>query len=301
MSTKSFKLRAFKVQNNIVTQKQSEILNLLTSRLENTNAGQRRMALNQTDDDEDLICNYIIKPNDYVWGSSLRITPSENILNIPDTYFGKKKIVLQELESLKNQGKIIYKSHFYFLASSNFLVTTLPGNVTISRFQTYVNWFLSEVRDEEFFEFTPDIKDSPIYQLRSLKRIRILDSIIEGQNDSSLKSERKKISLETLKSFFSDVNTFDETTLSEIVSAELFLKFKKPKIMTKENYQDALGSYLKPISDTDNVTFYPKKGQVVSGSEILNVKEVNIEKLKSGNINEKNLMQEMELFLRELG
>lgn len=70
--------------------------------------------------------------------------------------------------------------------------------------------------------------------------------------------------------------------------------------MSKQDYQNALGAYLKPISDTENVTFYTKSGQSVQGNDILNIKEVKVEKLESNNISESQLMQEMESFMREL-
>jgi hypothetical protein len=274
---------------------------LLNERLQSTIANDRRMLLNEKVKDEDLICNYLIKPEYYTWGSSLRITPSEEVLNIPDNLFKEQKIELQELDSLKDQGTIIYKSHFYFLMTNEFLIVTLPGNVTISRFKTYINWFLEDLRKTELFEFTPDIKESPIYQLRNLKKISVSDPIIQRNNEeNSIESKRKSLSLGVLKGLFSDISSYDETSLSEIVSAELLLKFKKPNQMTKQDYQSALGAYLKPISDTDNITFHPKSGQSVKGTEILNIKEVFIEKLESNNISENQLMQQMELFMREL-
>lgn len=248
--------------------------------------------------EKDLICNYSIHSGKYIWGSSLRITPSDEVLNIPDSLFSQNRIELQELNSLEDQGTIIYKSHFYFLLSNSFLITTLPGNITISRFQTYINWFLENLREQEIFEFTPHVKNSPNYQLRNLNKISVSDPILEKEESSS--SERKMLSLDMLKNLFSDVSSYDETVLSDIVSAELLIKFKKPKQMNKEEYQNALGAYLKPISDTDNLTFYTKDGQSVNGSEILNVRQVKIEKLESNNISENQLMQEMELFLKEL-
>lgn len=269
----------------------------LSQKLLNTVANERRMLLNEKDKEEDLICNYDLSNPNYLWGSSLRITPSDEVLNIPDNLFNEEKIILQELDSLNDSGEIIYKSHFYFLLSNEYLITTLPGNITISRFQTYINWFLMDLRNDILFEFTPMIKGSPIYQLRNLKRISVSDLIIE---EKSNQSERKTLSLRMLKSLFSDVTSYDETLLSEIVSAELLLKFKKPKQMSKQEYQDALGAYLKPISDTDNITFFPKSGPPVKGKEILNIKEVEIERLESKNISEKHLMQQMELFLSEL-
>ncbi len=184
------------------------------------------------------------------------------------------------------------------------MITTLSGNTTVSRFQTYINWFLTSLRSE-VYEFTPMIIDAPIYQLRNLSKIAIKDPIIEEKSEQnneefSTYNEKKPLSLKYLKGLFSDVMSFDEAMLNEIVSADLVLKFKKPTEMSKQDYQNTLGAYMKPISDVDNVTFYPKKGSPVKGREILRVKPVDIEKLESNNISEKDLMIQMEQFLSEL-
>lgn len=304
MKTKPFKLRAFKIENPNITQTKSDVMDLLKQRLSETVANQRRMLLNQNDKDEDLICNYDDSNSKYIWGSILRISPSDEVLNIPDSLFEEEKIVLQELDNLKDQGSIIYKSHYYFLISNEYMITTLPGNTTVSRFQTYINWFLTNLRNE-VYEFTPMIIDAPIYQLKNLSKISIQDPILEENKDENTEdfstyNEKKSLSLKYLKSLFSDVISFDEAKLNEIVSADLVLKFKKPAQMTKQDYQNALAAYMKPISDVDNVTFYPKNGSPVKGTEILRVKSVDIEKLESNNISEKGLMIQMEQFLSEL-
>jgi hypothetical protein len=295
MAPKNFKLRAFKVENHRIDSSESNVMDLLGEHLSETVANDRRMVLNEKDSDQDLICNYNIINQNYIWGSMLRISPSNEVLDIPDSYFAEEKINLQDLETLKDQGQIVYKSHYYFLLTNRYLITTLPGNITISRFQTYINWFLTSLRDELLYEFTPMVIIPPIYQLRALSKIAIQDPIIEVENE-----EKKFLSLSYLKDLFSDLESFDETKISEIVSAELLLKFKKPSKMTKQDYQGALGAYMKPISDTDNVTFYPKSGSPVKGSEILRVKPVKVERLESNNISENDLTQQMELYLSEI-
>lgn len=49
MATKPFKLRAFKIENSIVTQSESNVMDLLESKLATTIANDRRMPLNQND------------------------------------------------------------------------------------------------------------------------------------------------------------------------------------------------------------------------------------------------------------
>ncbi len=143
------------------------------------------------------------------------------------------------------------------------IVTTLPGNTTINRFQTYINWFIESLRGESIYEFTPLITHQP--------RLRL-----------------------------ADVKQFKEIEESDIVSAELLLKFKKPSSMDKKDYQRVLGAYMKPISDTDNITFYPKNAKPISGNEILMMKPIKVEKLESGKISVPDLTQKMEEYLLEL-
>ena len=99
---------------------------------------------------------------------------------------------------------------------------------------------------------------------------------------------------------FKEVETLKNIELEKFVSAELLIKFSKPKDITKEEYQKFLGAYLKPISDTENVIFVPKKGSPIKSSEILEVKTVKIDLTESNKISEPNLFQEIEKYLIEL-
>lgn len=164
MATKKKKitLRAFDVENLNITKSESDVKDLLLHRLEETNAGDRLMLLNERVNDQDLICNYDSSNKRFLWGSMLRICPSEEVLNIPDDLLQENKIELQELDSLQGQGDLMYKSHYYFLLTNKYLITTFPRDVTIHPFQTYVNWFLEELRGTEMFEFNPKIRPAPI-------------------------------------------------------------------------------------------------------------------------------------------
>lgn len=95
--------------------------------------------------------------------------------------------------------------------------------------------------------------------------------------------------------------TLEDIVLDEIISAELLIKFKKPKRMTDDEYKKKLGAVLKPVADLDNVSFRSKKtGKMVMGKDVLYTKLVSIETTSSGHIVEQQLIQEMAKFLDTL-
>ena len=69
--------------------------------------------------------------------------------------------------------------------------------------------------------------------------------------------------------------------------------------MTKEDYENIIGTQLKVINDLDDIELKTKKGPPVKGSTITKVEEVAIETV-DGIINEQHLLQETELFLKTL-
>ena len=84
---------------------------------------------------------------------------------------------------------------------------------------------------------------------------------------------------------------------NKILSAQLLVKFTKPRKMEEEDYEKLLGAYMKPISDADGVTFKLKNGKKITGSNILRTKNVEIEMIDDVRISEPALIQEMEEFL----
>lgn len=296
---KTIKMRAFRIGKNNISN-DINLFDFISQKLEETTANERRMVLNQQDEqkEEDLICFYE-KPNNSVFGMLLRIRNSDNVPNIPDDVLEQNKFKLEDLPNFEFDTTVLYKDHYYFLVKDNYLIVTLRGNVTIKHFQTYTNWLIEEERKNTLFEFTPIVKEVPEFPLNELKSIKFEDPA-RKEEDSYEQTETKKLSINFLQSILKDVISLDEVKLSEIVSAELLLKFRKPKTMTNEEYQNYFGALLKPTSDLENITLYPKKGKFIKGSDIEEMKEVKIETTEKGTISEKQLKQEMEKYLNEL-
>ncbi|MVW93867.1 hypothetical protein FCL53_18070 [Elizabethkingia meningoseptica] len=297
---KTITLRAFRIENNDITQNTVDVKELLEAKLESTTVEARRMLLNNNDNEEDLICDYLLSTH-FVFAAVLRIKPRGDVPNIPDNLFNGNKFVISTLDELEIDSSLVYKDHFYFLLNNEYVVTNLPRTTGIARLQTYINYVLEDEREDSLYELTPLIQDTPEYKLRDLDRIKIQDPNINVVEDNNREeSQTRSLSLSMITDLLSNVRDIDSHRLDQIVSAELLLKFKKPKEMSQDDYQRALGAYMKPISETENVTFYPKKGIPVKGSDILKTKSVDVELTQSGKLSEQNLKQEMERFLREL-
>jgi len=306
---KNLKLRAFEIQNNELSQSNSGLLSILSQKLRGSVAQNRRMRLNVDDpkNEEDLVSDYDVKENYLVLGVVLRIMPSDDVPNIPDELFDQEKIEMNELDTIHTQSSNIYKEHYYFMLNNRYLITTLSSNKPITRFQTYINWLLDKERGTKLFEFTPIIKPAPEVRLGDLKEIKISDTSIRtvsngGVNNSNddFVQKIKNLGKEAISFFLNDTQNFSEIELEQIVSAELLIKFAKPKKKDEENLKRSLSALLKPISETDNVVFRPKKGPAIKGCDLLWTKSVEIDTTETNKISEPQLFQEMEKVLSEL-
>ncbi|HCM5308957.1 TPA: hypothetical protein N3N85_005401, partial [Klebsiella pneumoniae] len=76
------------------------------------------------------------------------------------------------------------------------------------------------------------------------------------QSQKSISLSKKVIDI--IRNSMSDTEQLNDIALSQMISAELLIKFKKPRKMTDDEYERVLGAYLKPVSDLDNVSFKRK-------------------------------------------
>ncbi|MDR3706618.1 MAG: hypothetical protein P4L28_12025 [Paludibacteraceae bacterium] len=305
---KSLKLRAFKIANDDIARSNSGLLDILSTKLKGSIAEHRRMLLNSEDPkkEEDLISDYYLKENSYVGGVVLRICLAEGIPNIPEIYLQKEKITMTELDPTNSESSIYYKDHYYFSLNNNFLVTNLQSNITISRLQTYINWLLQNERGEKLFEFSPMMVPLSQTKLSELKNIIVKDSTVhpdaklEQNEEESTVKKLLSVSKSLLSELLNDTANFEEISENHIISAKLLIQFTKPRKMKKEDYEKIMSAYMKPISDTNDVSFTTKKGDKIKGTDILKTKSVEIELTKSGMFSENQVFQEMEKFLHEL-
>ena len=70
--------------------------------------------------------------------------------------------------------------------------------------------------------------------------------------------------------------------------------------MSEQDYQNAYGALLKPVSDIDHVILKDRNGRDVTGEDILKTAKINIQMTDTGFIQEPQLYIEMAKFIDEL-
>jgi hypothetical protein len=306
MKTKSFNLRAFRIANNDISKHGRGIKNMLSKKLKGSVSQDRRMLINSNGKEEDLLSDFESSYNCF-HGVIFRICPSDAVQNIPNDFFQKEKISITELDGVGSEKANVCKDHYYFSVNDRFLVTDLRKDTTIIRLQTYINWLLKEERAEQSFEFTPIITKPENTKISDLKNIIVKDTSIHKdialRNDNSIGKKSFDIARSLLSKLLNnpnDIDMFGKIEENQIISAELLIKFSKPRKMSKEDYDKIAGALIKPISDTDDVIFTTRDGNKITAAELQKIKHVEIELTEQKKINEQQLQQEMEKFLKEL-
>lgn len=282
-------------------------MKLLKQRLNNSVVKDRMMVLNAEDEfkESDLIANFDVKKDSYIFGSIMRVTQKEGVPQLPDSFLNESRIDIEELKSLTETTSLIYKSHYYFMLNDDYVITTLPVSTTIKCMETYINSILDELRGDSLFGFNTMMKKQGQVKLGEIKDIRIKNSTVpvsamkQKSTEQTYVQKMVDISFSTVKHFMSEKTNISEEDLQQIVSAELLIKFARPKGMKKEVYNEKLGAIMNPISDTDDIIFYTKSGPV-TGSEIMWIEPIKVEMTENKRISEKDLKLQMEEFLLKL-
>ena len=304
---KKIKLRAFEIENKTIGKSSSGLMKNLQENLKvSSTANERRMILNADEEkpEEDLI-SYHAFSNQVQFCTMLRIKPGKDVQHINDTLFNKASFTIAELHKTDVDATAIYKEHYYFGISGDFLVTNLPGNITVTRLQTYLNWYL-----DKLYEITPIISPSVSKDLSSVKSITVIDPVnesaireLEAKDDGKQRSvfDLPGIAIDKLKGMLVDAKSLTDLELANLISAKLVIEFNKPKKSDSEALKKAYAAMLKPISDLDHVQIQTRDNkQLKKGSEILRTKIVDIDLTDKGSINDNTLIQAMAIFISEL-
>lgn len=303
------KLRAFEIINSDINKAQSDLEDKLRSFLNaSTETNGRRMILNAEDpqQEEDLISDFpkILEAPNPIFCTMLRVALGNNVQHVNSELFSKPKFTIADLKNSIVDAEAIYLNHYYFSTSNNFLVTTLKGNLTITRLQTYLNWLL-----EDLYEISPLVAEEAMPELSQIKDIVVKDSSIHPSPSQSteIESTRKsfidlgRAAWDAVKYALSDTEKLSDIELEQMVSAKLVIEFKKPKKSDSDAIKKAYSALLKPVADLENFEFITRNNKrIVKGKQILRIKEVSIETTESGMLNESQLSQEMARFIREL-
>lgn len=305
--SKKFTLRAFKIANPSVTSPDSGILGLLEQKLTpELTSGERRMPLNVDEPDRELLASYSWSGSrSFLFGMMLRVIPADNGGTISEELFNQPMITMAQVAS-SSSSESQYKDHFYFAVDNNYLVTTLSGNINISRLQTYLNWLLESVRGSRLFEFTEMTKVPDGVPLSQLKEIQFVGGgsvtttrPTEGEQNFSL--SLKNFSSNLLRYVGCDTRSLDTILENRLIEARLLLKVKgKPKDMAEDEFHRVMGAMVTNITNDDGLILRTKDGNKYTGAAIKVKKLVTVECIEANRIVEEQLKQEMERFLGEI-
>lgn len=294
---KSIKLLAYDIENEDIKSSHSCLFEKLKDKLGRGEiADTRRMRLNPKSNEEDLLSDFAVTDR-YIFGVMFRIAPSKEVPRIPDTFFNNAKIQIQDIYNENEDVQLTCKEHYYFALNHHFLVTSLPKS-RIRSLQVYINWLLEAVRGDKLYNFISKIKLHNQIKLNEIKYISLKSSKKEDGNNS--KFDIFGVGVDLLKTLVSDTAGLKEIVDNNILTAKLMVNISKPRKMDDKNYQRLLGMYMSPLSDADGVSFRLKNGRTVSGENMLQYKDIDIELTDDGRISEPNLIHEMEIYLKEL-
>lgn len=301
---KKYTLQAYDIENEEIGKAYSDLYEKLEEKLKAREiADVRRMKLNPESPEEDLLSDFAITER-YIFGVMWRIAPAKEVPSIPEGLFKNPTIQIDDIQEQEKRISLICKDHYYFSLNKHFLVTNLPKS-RIKSLQVYLNWLLEAVRGDKLYKLTPKVKAPENMKLSEISNIVFADP---SQRLKGKKNEQKiengfkvfKCAEGFLKSIIEDIPDLQKMLDNKILSAQLLVKFTKPRKMEEEDYEKLLGNYMKPINDADGITFKLKNGKRITGSNILRTKNVEIEMIDNVRISEPALIQEMEEFLREL-
>lgn len=296
---KNIKLRAFSIKSTDLSTTNRDILIQLKEKLKGSLAKDRQMRLNSEDPtgEQDIMSNFSFGEN-LILGTILRIIPEGSDEHIDASLLEKQTFTTEEITKHDANGAASVKKRYHICLDGLNIVTDLPRTITVKRIETYINWLLKTY----IFQFTPKIVRQPNLNLADIKDITFLNPLIShSENEKILDSSLKRFDVKKcLDILLADAQDMKDIDLEQVISAQLILKFKKPRKMTTEEYECKFSAMLKPISDLEDVSFRTKKGQKISSENLLLEKPVQIEFTESGFVSENQLNREMQIFLSEL-
>ena len=262
-------------------------------------AADRMMPVNKQESDKsDLISEYgNVNNGKMVTGAYLRIVNSKNVPIITEDMLKQNQFKVSSINMNAKDKEKTCLDYFYFCLSDTSLIVTLDSRCGINRFETYINWLLKTKETGERINFTPTVDGEKI-SASDIKKITINNSYeitpVKGDNQKiGVKSKMVNLTMDILKELFSETDTLQELMDANICSADLVIKFSKPRGMAEDEYKrKTAGAILKPMEDPDGVHF-TSNGKKNSGSQILRTENVEVDCDENGAISEQEVYQKM--------
>jgi len=272
----------------------SRVLGKLSS-----SASARLMPINKLESDKyDLISDFLnVKKGEMVAGTSLRIVNSKDVPIITDDMLKQTQFKVSSINEQAKEDEKTCLDYFYFCLSDKRLIVTLDSRSGISRFETYLNWLLNTFDSGESIKFTPMV-DEETLSVADIKKITIGDSYDLMMDSGSFEGETVKsrmvnLSSDVFKKLFSDTVSLKDLIDAKICSANLVIRFSKPRGMDEDEYKrKTAGTILKQLENTDSVRFQAK-GKKITGSQVLRIEQIEVDSDDKGAVSENNIYQKI--------
>lgn len=262
------------------------------------------MPINKNASDKyDLISNYMnIGNKTFVAGTCLRIANSKGVPVIKTKVLNQSQFSISAFNENASEDERTCLDYFYFCMSDKHLILTVDGKCNNKRFETYINWLLNTAESGETIDFTPVIDETKL-SLADIKKITIGNSYnipLQDNQSPDVKSTVVSIAGGILKTLLSDSPDLNELMNSNICSADLVIKFSKPRSMSKEEYiRKTAGAILKPMEDPEGIKF-ASNGKKISGLQAMKTEMIEVDCDENGVPSEQNIHQTMLKKIREL-
>lgn len=294
--TKTITFRYFDVDYTGLTSS-SLLVDRLHAKL-SSSAKERMMPINKQESDKfDLISDYErVKNKPIISGTFLRVVNSREAPIITDEMLEKEQLKVSSINVTAKANEKTCVEYFYFCLSDKKLIVTMDSRTTIIRLQTYINWILGTTESDESVVFTPMV-DSTSITAADIKKITIGESfIVSGsgtESNSEVKSKIVDVKGLALGTLFSETDSLKELMDANICSANLVIKFSKPKGMDREEYKKkTAAALLKPLANPEHVSFQ-SNGKSIKGSQVMKTETFEIDCDKNGAVSEQAIYQEL--------
>lgn len=294
---KSINFRYFDVEYSGLTDS-SSLVGRLINKLSSA-ASDRMMPLNKVESDKsDLISDFeSVCKGKMIAGTCLRIVNSKDVPIITEEMLKQNQFKVSTINPHAKDKEKTCLDYFYFCLTDDKLIVTLDARSSISRFETYINWLLSTKDTGDSISFTPTVDEERI-SANDIKKITIdnafnLTVSNKDQENLDFKSKLYSLSGDILNTLFSGSDSFKELMDANICSANLVIKFSKPKSMEEDEYKKkTAGTVLKHLDNPDGIRFQAN-GKKIKGSQILKTEVVDVDCDDNGVVSEQAVYQQM--------
>lgn len=270
MERKKVTYRVFTIQNASLSHDAADLKDELRARLAESNIEQRLIPVNEDDTcTNDLLGSFSPATGapdpGYFYGVMMRLKPAKEIKALPDNYLTLPELSEAELQEIQEvAGKTVCSGIFHFLIRGTFLITDLPQIQTTAALERYINRFLGDAQ----YSFRPYLQHKDL-RLNDISQVVFKETFApmpqnEG-NPVSIKTPVRKL----FQYISPEVKGLNKIIAANIVSANMIIKFEKPRKMTPQEYNKQLSAILAPIQDLENVYFTLHSGMKILGSDLV--------------------------------